>query len=447
MLRGVAALTIVLAHFTQNVLPEVYAQIPSRFDPGTFGVFLFFLVSGYIVPASLERRGNIRDFWISRFFRIYPLCAVVVAVGVVAFALGAYTPFVPQVMPFPAAHPLVATLSSLTMLHDFQGVGPTLFVMWTLSYEMAFYLLVASLFVFRVHRRSAEIALGLSLVGAAGVSGVPVLVFAHTPHEIGIVVTVSAVLMALGLATLISRRRAVSVVGALVLTGLVLVLVSVNSRLPFWVSMAVLATMFAGTAIYRAEHNQITWLRCGVTCLLAASVLLVTGTWLHQLALPVPAFQLQWLTAMLATWGLFAAGLSLRHRRIFRPLTWLGEISYSVYLTHAVVLSVVLWVISPVVVTTLPMWSRLGLGLLFCCIVLVISHVTFRLIEQPAQRFGRRLSKRLGNRPGAVTMPAGQPGAVASRLGSDASPRLAHRGGTDHRGATPPRHRAPGCRG
>jgi peptidoglycan/LPS O-acetylase OafA/YrhL len=37
-----------------------------------YGVFVFFLVSGYIVPASLERKGSVHGFWVSRVFRLYP---------------------------------------------------------------------------------------------------------------------------------------------------------------------------------------------------------------------------------------------------------------------------------------------------------------------------------------------------------------------------------------
>ena len=406
MLRGIAAMTIAVSHFVQTAMPEVFGPVFRHFDAPSFGVFLFFLVSGYIVPASLERRGNVRDFWISRFFRIYPLCAVVVVVGAVLFGLGIYTAALPQVLPFPAAHPAVATLSSLTMLHDFQGVGPVLFVMWTLSYEMAFYLLVAALFVFGVHRRSAEIALLLAVLSAT-VFGMPVLLFAHSVHQITVTVAVSALLMAVGLAALISRRRPAALAGAVLLTGLVLVLVFTNSRQPFWYSMAVLATMFLGTALYRAEHGQISRLKAGLAFFVVATALLLSGTWLGQRSQHL--INWPWLTAMLATWGLFALGLALRHRRIIRPLTWLGEISYSVYLVHAVILTVLLWLIGASTVSRMSMASRFGLGVLFCCIVVAVSHVTFRLIEQPAQRLGRRLSKRLGSRTGAAPLPVGQP--------------------------------------
>ncbi|WP_052390051.1 acyltransferase family protein [Streptomyces sp. NRRL B-24484] len=394
LLRGIAALTIAIGHYVQNMMPEAFTRIAARFDLGSFGVFLFFLVSGYIIPASLERRGSVREFWISRFFRIYPLCAAVVAAGVVVQLLGAYTSL-PPIMPFPAHHPAVAALANLTMLHDFQGVGGAVFVMWTLSYEMVFYLLVASLFVLGLHRRSAEIAIGFSLVPVVAVSAFPVLLFSRTLDGTRAVVLGSAVLMLVGLACMVSGRRALAVVGALVLGGTAMVLVLTNSRLPGWYSMAVLATMFAGTAVYRAEQRQIGRAKVVVAAVVVMAALLYVGTWHGESSHTAPTFQWQWLTAMAATWGLFAAGMALRNRRIPRPFTWLGQISYSVYLVHAVLLCVLLWLVGPAGVASMSVPAKIGLGVVFCCAVAAVSHVTFRLVEQPAQRLGRRLSVRL----------------------------------------------------
>ena len=47
--------------------------------------FVFFLVSGYIIPASLERKGSVRGFWVSRAFRLYPLYIVGIAVSLLAW--------------------------------------------------------------------------------------------------------------------------------------------------------------------------------------------------------------------------------------------------------------------------------------------------------------------------------------------------------------------------
>ena len=45
-------------------------------------MFVFFLVSGYIVPASLERKGSVRGFWVSRVFRLYPLYLVALVTAI-----------------------------------------------------------------------------------------------------------------------------------------------------------------------------------------------------------------------------------------------------------------------------------------------------------------------------------------------------------------------------
>src|SRR5579875_535438 len=71
-LRGVAALAVVYDHASYQFLVPVRDVITAWIDPGEFGVFVFFLISGYIVPASLERRGSVRGFWVSRLFRLYP---------------------------------------------------------------------------------------------------------------------------------------------------------------------------------------------------------------------------------------------------------------------------------------------------------------------------------------------------------------------------------------
>src|SRR5881397_2950111 len=78
-LRGIAALVVVYEHAQDPIFPELRTTVAPWFDTGKFGVMVFFLVSGYIIPASLERRGSIRDFWVSRLFRLYPLWAVAVA--------------------------------------------------------------------------------------------------------------------------------------------------------------------------------------------------------------------------------------------------------------------------------------------------------------------------------------------------------------------------------
>jgi peptidoglycan/LPS O-acetylase OafA/YrhL len=50
-LRGIAAFFVVFDHLGYDVLQHAREVIYHWFDPGLYGVFVFFMVSGYIVPA------------------------------------------------------------------------------------------------------------------------------------------------------------------------------------------------------------------------------------------------------------------------------------------------------------------------------------------------------------------------------------------------------------
>ena len=64
---------------------ERHLAIMRHIDLGKYGVLLFFLVSGYVIPMSLERHGSLRRFWIGRLFRIYPAyLAAIALVGALA---------------------------------------------------------------------------------------------------------------------------------------------------------------------------------------------------------------------------------------------------------------------------------------------------------------------------------------------------------------------------
>src|SRR5580698_6976754 len=111
-LRGIGALSVVYAHFGTRVLPAVHAAVYRVFDPGLYGVLVFFLVSGYIVPASLERRGSLRIFWLSRLFRLFPLFVFVIAAALLMHEFGLAS------LRGTDQNVTVAVLSHLFMLND-----------------------------------------------------------------------------------------------------------------------------------------------------------------------------------------------------------------------------------------------------------------------------------------------------------------------------------------
>ena len=66
-------------HSAYSFMAETRRTLEPQFNTSRYGIMVFFLVSGYIIPASLERQACVRTFWIGRVFRIYPLWAVVIA--------------------------------------------------------------------------------------------------------------------------------------------------------------------------------------------------------------------------------------------------------------------------------------------------------------------------------------------------------------------------------
>lgn len=389
-LRGGAALAVALHHASYVYLPSLRIRMAEWFDPGMSGVLVFFLVSGYIVPASLERRGSVRGFWIGRFFRIYPLLAVTCFLAVLPFLLG--------VLGLRAGlehySPATAVLAHLTMLQDVLNVPNVMNVLWTLSYEMAFYLLIVALFVVGGHRRSAPVAAVLTViaVAAAALTAGGLLTGASSPAALlsrtagtGPVVAVTAAALLVAIAAAMSRRAAPRTAGGLLGGLLAALLVTANGRIDAWEGLLMLAVMFTGTAVHRAERGQISRRAAAATGAVVLAGALGTGTW-HAAPYGWKA-QLAWCATVLSAAVTFAVAWRWRHRRFPRWATWLGTVSFSVYLLHPLLLMVAAQFLG-----ASGREDVAGLAF-FVLVLLAVSWASQRWIEAPAQRLGRRLAR------------------------------------------------------
>ena len=73
-LRGVAALAVVLFHYTTR-FTELFkpGTLPTiSFPGGHYGVNLFFIISGFVIFMTLEKTARPLDFVVSRFSRLFP---------------------------------------------------------------------------------------------------------------------------------------------------------------------------------------------------------------------------------------------------------------------------------------------------------------------------------------------------------------------------------------
>ena len=208
VLRGVAALCVVFDHFGAFMPAGIRAAVSQWFNPGDYGVFVFFLISGYIVPASLERKGSVRTFWVSRIFRLYPLYLLAIGLAV-ALWMAHFGGLRGE-----DADPGTSVLSQMLMMSNVLAGTNLPNVVWSLSYEMIFYLLLTALFMARVHRRSSRYALGLAAAAVALGGLLPQAYFTDNVASPRVIALVADLVVLTGLALVVVFRGMPRFVGA-----------------------------------------------------------------------------------------------------------------------------------------------------------------------------------------------------------------------------------------
>lgn len=182
-LRGLAALSVVLFHFT-TAYEIHFGPYPSRplfyFPNGHFGVELFFCISGFVILGTIERTAGLWRFAVARFARIYPAYVICALISLATLHLAHFN------QPQWNAESITLHATMLTGLVGANSIDPSY---WTLSYEVIFYAGAATLWSFLKGRRRLEVPCLLWLVCSyAGhvVAWVPrhhrLMVFLNVPY-------------------------------------------------------------------------------------------------------------------------------------------------------------------------------------------------------------------------------------------------------------------------
>ena len=175
-IRGLAALAVVLFHYTTR-MREIYPDYvpPYSFPYSQFGVGLF-VVSGFVILLSLRNARSADEFVLSRFWRLFPAY----------WAAIVFTWLVLLVLPLPGRqvepwHVLV----NFTMLQEVFGVPHVDGVYWFICREVVFYgWMLALRQTFGLHRivPACWAALGVSMLwsvtGRLGLRGDEISLFA-----------------------------------------------------------------------------------------------------------------------------------------------------------------------------------------------------------------------------------------------------------------------------
>jgi peptidoglycan/LPS O-acetylase OafA/YrhL len=180
-----------------------------------------------------------------------------------------------------------------------------------------------------------------------------------------------------------------------------------------WQGLLLLAVMFAGTVVYRWQHGQIG--RGEAAAALAVVALSAIGAHWTQLGTRA-ALQL-WSANVGGVAVTFLAAYAMRNRTVPSVFTWLGRISYSLYLLHVIVLVALPHVVPDV--GTRGAAFRVAVGVGYLIVALGIAWLAYRMVERPGQRLGRRLAARLEPRGVPVAPIATQRAAPSTGQGEN----------------------------
>ncbi|WP_162243892.1 acyltransferase [Aurantimonas sp. Leaf443] len=347
-LRALAALEVMVWH--SDLLTKRFSDASiqdSLYRPfGGVGVEVFFVVSGFLMALVTAGRPGAASFVAGRVRRLVPLYWAFTSLVILAFVIN------------PRWHladfePAFAPIASAYLFLPQTGF-PVLPVGWTLEYEVLFYALVAGFLLLAPAWKPGRAAFALLLAGL-GLLGVlfpgldtvsPWLGHLATPYFFG---------FALGWSLQVAGEGGP---GAAIL--------------PVVSAMLAAAALLAGP-----EAGHLVW-RIALAGLLVA------------LAMRLGA-------------GLAAPG------RGGRWLATVGEASYSIYLSHWFVLSIVGKLAGA---ADLPAGADVPLRIAGCLLAVIVGTGLYRLVEHPLDRRLRRLGWR-GLRPSLPT-----PAALLTYLGT-----------------------------
>jgi peptidoglycan/LPS O-acetylase OafA/YrhL len=157
--RGVAAMWVMMFHFTLRY-DQAFLNEPIPLKPfldGTYGVQLFFMISGFVILLTLQRSRSAIDFAVHRFARLYPAYWLSL---LLACLLITQMPLPNQVLT-PAQ-----VVANATMAQKFLFIGDIDGVYWSLAVELAFYALMVGVFLSRAVHRILLVCCGWLVVAA-----------------------------------------------------------------------------------------------------------------------------------------------------------------------------------------------------------------------------------------------------------------------------------------
>ncbi len=324
-LRGIAAFMVLVFHsiLAKNFPTTYHVQEVSRY--GHFGVSVFFVISGFIIPYSMfikdYRISDIKSFFIKRLLRIEPPYVISIALILLLNYSNTWSawykgpPFTVDWLNVFSHLGYINTITRQPWLND---------AYWTLGIEFEYYVILAFTYPLITHRNKAVLLGAYFLMLAAS--------FIHDEGQ------------------------------------------NIFSHLPLFLT---------GIALFLFRSKKISLYEFVFMTVAALAVLLRFG-------LPIFLF---------AVATLFCIQFI---KRVPKAFLFLGTVSYSLYLTHNMVVTR-LWGLFDRYAPGIGIWVRWVLCLALCVLV---AYIYYLLVEKPFLNLSKRLLFRHPGSQGRATQVA-----------------------------------------
>lgn len=328
-LRGIAALMVVLFHFTM-----FREQAALGFKLGVTGVDLFFMISGFVIYMSLNRVKTSAEFIINRLSRLYPTYWACVTLTFLSYLV---IDFFVKHHVYPLSFYMLY-LANMTMFQFYLGQPDLDGPYWTMIIEMIFYISVLLLFRFRLLGKLTSIGMVLILLTLAAI-----YFFYEYP----------------GVRFLIK-----------------------------WIPLLSFTPLFlAGTLFYKiyTQKNQLV-LRYGtiVFCMLSQIALFgYGGTSSGHIN------KTEYALMLLVYFGVFALFVNHKlHFIVSKPTLFLGKISFALYLIHQ---HIGIGIIIPFFTTRLHLHFWIGATIALVCVIAIAAFITYYIDIPYGKKFKEKL--------------------------------------------------------
>ncbi|RQS96068.1 acyltransferase family protein [Burkholderia seminalis] len=355
-MRAIAVILVIWTHYAERFVPLAGSQhvldtLQRSVNFGRIGVVIFFAISGMLIPTSLhgEIGAGTKRFLVRRFLRLYPAYWLALPAGY----------FVHWYL-FDKTMDLRGVLANVTMIPVAFGESLILPHGWTLETELYFYGVCLILFWCGALHRMLHLC--LATIGLCGL----------------FVLTLKLHLFP---ADLLSQYKTMPYHLGIMFWGACFRQAYDNPSQLLHVRLARSGALSRLSLTYRAA---VAWVTVPVVGIALAGAI---DDWRHHNMFHLP-ISLAYMIGV-ATFAMLATVLKLR----IRLLSWIGKISYSVYLLHSLPLFVGYWLCQRFNIVGWP----LGLYMIVPIVPLIpLSWAGYRLCEAPFVKLARTLTSHRG---------------------------------------------------